>query len=174
MDSGSGAEPNEKGNAAQIDQNKNPGRKVSAGLWVLVVILIGALIGVLSYAMIISTHRFYPFMFRGFPPGSPGPGLGVFESYLAFHVILSTVSIGLLLALIGVYARTYSRTKARFIAGLLVVLFALLLQNLVTYPLLDPFINVQPLQFSSFGYSSLIADAFTIIAYTVFLYLSLE
>jgi hypothetical protein len=151
---------------------KKPNR-LSAGLLVLFVLLLGALIGGLSYAIIISTYRFYPFMFRG-PPGSTGPGFNVFVSYLAFHVILSTVSIVLLFALIGVYARTYARTRANFIFGLLVVLVALLVQNLVTYPLLNPFINVQPLEFSSFGFSSPFADVFTIIAYTVFLYLSLE
>ena len=152
---------------------KVPKEKTSAGFWVLVVIVVAGLIGVLSYTIIVSTRRIFPVVFRGGPaPG--GPGVDVFMTYLAFHVILSTVSIGLLLALISVYLRTYSRTKAAFMLGLLIVLFALLLQNLVTYPLLNPFINFQPLAFSSFGLSSDLADVFTIIAYTVFLYLSLE
>jgi hypothetical protein len=160
----------------QATPEKQPKRSASAGLWVLVVIVAAGLVGVLSYAMIASTRRIFPVVFRGGPGpgGTPGPGIDVFMSYLAFHVILSTVSIGLLLALIAVYFRTYSRTKAAFILGLLIVLFALLLQNLVTYPLLNPFITFQPLEFSSFGLSSNLADVFTIIAYAAFLYLSLE
>ena len=55
---------------------------------------------------------------------------------LEFHIILSTIGMALLVALILVYARTYQQTKANFILGLLVVLFALLLQSLLTYPLL--------------------------------------
>jgi hypothetical protein len=163
--------PGPDGSAAQGSAKISSGRGPAA-FWVAFVIILAALVGVVSYAVIITSYRISRFMFRG-PPGS-GPGVEVFASYLAFHVILSTVSIGLLLALIAVYARTYSRTHANFILGLLIVLFALLLQNLVSYPLLNPFINVAPLQLSSFGISGPIADVFTIIAYTVFLYLSLE
>lgn len=77
--------------------------------------------------------------------------------------------MALLVALIIVYARTYLQTKANFILGLLVVLFALLLQALLTYPVI--------LELET-GFAievfSPVADVFTIIAYTVFLYLSLE
>jgi hypothetical protein len=172
LDASDGPEANRNEGSTQENPRKNPPRRLSAGLWVIFVLLLGALVGSLSYVVIISTRRFYPFLFRG-PPGPPGPGITVFASYLAFHVILSTVSIGLLLALIAVYARTYSRTRANFVLGLLVVLFALLLQNLLTYPLLNPFVSA-PLVSSNFNLSSPVADIFTIIAYTVFLYLSLE
>ena len=56
--------------------------------------------------------------------------------------------------------------------GLIVVLLALLLQNLLNYPILHPYIDNTPLE--SMTISSPVADAFTILAYTVFLYLSLE
>jgi hypothetical protein len=159
--------------APTVNQGKNPAGKVSPALWVLFVILLGALVGVLSYVLVINTFSYYPFMFRG-PPGPEGNGFAVFASYLAFHIILSTVSIALLLALIAVYTRTYAKTHASFILGLLVVLLALLIQNLVSYPLLNPFINIEPLDLTKFGLASPVADVFTIIAYTVFLYLSLE
>jgi hypothetical protein len=70
-----------------------------------------------------------------------------------------------------VYLRVYAQTGARFALGITVVLFALLVQALVQYPLLlvltGPFDEGQG-TFLSFG------DIFTIAAYTVFLYLSLE
>ena len=77
----------------------------------------------------------------------------------------------LLVALILVYARTYKQTKANFILGLLVVLFALLLQSLLTYPLL---LELELTPGFAFAVFSPVADIFTIIAYAVFLYLSLE
>jgi hypothetical protein len=131
-------------------------------LWVPVVIFIGTLFGVISYEIAAATSRFPHFH----PPGGPPAGPDIF---LELHIILSTIGIALLVALIIVYARTYVKTKANFILGLLVFLFALLLQSLLTYPVI--------LELET-GFAievfSPVADVFTIVAYTVFLYLSLE
>ena len=93
------------------------------------------------------------------------------ETFGELHIILSTASVALLLALLVVYARTYLQTKANFIFGLLVVLFALLLQALTTFPVILGIAEHQPILPE---FTSNLADIFTIIAYTVFLYLSLE
>lgn len=136
-------------------------------LWVPIVILIGGIAGVLLYLWSLvdyysyfGFHREYPFFQGGFP--------GAFGE---FHIILSTVGIALLAALLVVYGRTYRQTKANFVLGLLVVLFALLLQSILTSPIIVGLIEHESV---IHGFYSPAADVFTIIAYTVFLYLSLE
>lgn len=91
--------------------------------------------------------------------------------YLQFHIILSTISLTLLLSLIVVYSRSYIQTRANFMLGLLVVLFALFLEGLLTYPLLHLLITGSV---TIDTFYSPISDMFTVIAYSVFLYLSLE
>jgi hypothetical protein len=128
-------------------------------LWVPVVILVGAALGALFYVLAESSESFPHFNRFGA------------DTYLEFHIILSTVGMALLVALIVVYAKSYVQTRANFMLGLLVVLFALLLQSVLTYPVLLE-LEVTP-RFEILIFSP-VADLFTIIAYTVFLYLSLE
>jgi hypothetical protein len=146
-----------------LDQEKNEKAKRGARpskVWVPAVITLGALIGAVSYYVASQTAQFPRF-------GGPfGP-----DAYLEFHIIFSTIGMALLVALILVYARTYQQTRANFILGLLVVLFALLLQSLLTYPLL---LELELTPRFAFAVFSPVADVFTIIAYAVFLYLSLE
>ena len=100
-----------------------------------------------------------------------------YEMLRAFHIILSTVGIALIIALIIVYARTYIQTRANFIFGLLIVLFALLLQAILTYQVFINFLGHGPgpeIGEFALNFSSLVADIFMIVAYTAFLYLSLE
>ena len=142
------------------EQGKKKASRFSAKFWVPVVLLTGTVAGILSYLFTLSTFTQF------------GPGPGVAGAFLEYHSILSTISIALLVALLVVYGKTYAQTKANFMLGLIVVLLALLLQNLLNYPLLHPFIDNTPLE--SMTISSPVADAFTIIAYAVFLYLTLE
>jgi len=144
------------------DRGKRTGGLV-AKLWVPVVLFIGTLFGVIAFEIAQEIGGFP----RIGPFGRPIP----FNVFLEFHIIFSTVGMALLVALIVVYARTYVQTKANFILGLLVVLFALLLQALLTYPLLLEFELAPGFAIEVF---SPVADTFSIIAYTVFLYLSLE
>ncbi len=145
-------------------------RKHASKLWVPFVLLLGAVIGIATYLYLFYISPLVIIVgsqtsFRGaFLPGR-------FE-FLEFHIILSTISIALLVALLVLYGRTYVATKANFILGLIIVLFALLLQNLTQYPLLHAFVDNTVLEAVTF--SSPVSDVFTIVAYTVFLYLSLE
>jgi hypothetical protein len=127
----------------------------SAKFWVPAVLLIGTVAGILSNLYTLSTFAQF-----GRTSGA--------TAFLEYHAVLSTISIALLVALLVVYGKTYTQTKANFMLGLIVVL----LQNLLNYPILHPYIDNTPLE--SMTISSPVSDAFTILAYTVFLYLSLE
>ena len=144
-----------------VEQNK----RYSNRIWVPVILLVGLVLGYLSslLAPVPEEPRFenLPGFFITFRP----------EPLLQFHVLVTTVQIVLLVALLVVYVKVYSDTRANFSLGLVVVLGALLLNTLFTYPLLlglmGP-VSVRPGDFLLF------ADIFMIVAYTVFLYLSLE
>jgi hypothetical protein len=131
-------------------------------LWLPVVIVVGVVVGLaLSYVVP------EPFGYRMFGFDFANR----FRESLILHMILSTVSIALLFSLIVIYLRVYADTGARFALGILVVMFALLIQSLFQYPLLLGLFGNYPLEFGPLLSS---ADLFTIAAYSVFLYLSLE
>jgi len=142
--------------ARQASERK---RGLSPAAWTLVVLAIGLALGALL-ALVPRPDR----------PG-PGPRPGMFETYDDVDVVLSTVSTAFLVALLVVYAKTYSETRAPFALGLIVVLGALLFQGILTSPLL----------FGAFGHALgslgpflLAADAFKAGAFAAFLYLSLQ
>jgi len=152
----------------QNDGSKNRG---PSRLWLPIVLIIGGLLGVLVYQ---ATYPEQEFFYR-----FPLPGYDFeYEALRAFHIILSTMGIVLIIALIVVYMRTYIQTKANFMLGLLIVLFALLLQALLTYQVfldyMEPGIGPPGSSIAASNLSSPIADVFMIVAYAVFLYLSLE
>ena len=90
---------------------------------------------------------------------------------LQLHVILSTIEMVLLFSLVIVYVRIYTETRANFSMGILIVLFALLVHSILSYPLTVD--QIGPVLLGSGAFFPY-PDIFTIIAYTVFLYLSLE
>lgn len=134
-------------------------------LWVPVVLVVGFLVGeAISYGT----------QTRG-PPGRGGFG-GHFYPFptnpaFPYHVVLATIEVALLLALVVVYGRMYIETKANFALGLIVVLIALLVQTLVSNPILEDLMGTPSL---GPGYLTPTADILTICAYAVFLYLSLD
>jgi heme A synthase len=151
--------------------NQKSRRRFRSLLWVIIVLLIGIIVGIISF-LLIAPHIVYvgppPF---GFPPSSGN--LGALFTLIAEHIILSTVSIALLVSLVVVYARTYGRTRANFALGIFVVLLALLFEAILNYPILQLLLG--PVPKSEFDNPlPTLADVFTIVAYTVFLYLSLE
>jgi hypothetical protein len=110
-------------------------------------------------------------------PGVPlrlGPGrffLLSAERALQLHVILTTVEMVLLFSLVVVYVKIYYDTRANFSMGILIVLFALLVHSVLSYPLTVN--QVGPILLGSGAFFPY-PDLLTIIAYTIFLYLSLE
>ena len=136
-------------------------RKGPTKVWLPIVLAVGIFLGVLLSFFVPEPP---PFGFWRYAPFE-------LEWAIMFHTVLSTVSIALLVALAVIYTRVYAETGARFSLGITIVLLALLVQSLIQYPLFlgltGPFEPAQD-QFLSF------ADLFTILAYTIFLYLSLE
>jgi hypothetical protein len=99
------------------------------------------------------------------------------EALIVFQLVLSTVGVALLVSLVVVYARIYSATGANFALGLLVVLGALLLNSLLRFPpLFFVALSLGPIGPVSVGIGLFppIAEVFMVLAYAVFLYLSLE
>lgn len=132
-------------------------------LWVVVALLVGSLAGVLlsDIATLPEVDR-NPF-FSSVPVFNPDPAIKL-------HIVLTTVEVALLVSLVIVYLKVYSETQANFALGLVIVLSALFLQTLFSYPLIlgtGGFILVP-------GTLTTLADFLTVGAYTVFLYLSLE
>lgn len=134
-------------------------KKGPTKMWLPIVLTVGVLMGtVLSFFVPVPRWfwRYAPFEL---------------QQALMFHVVLSTVSIVLLVSLAIIYLRVYSETGARFALGIVVVLLALLVQSLIQYPLFIGLAGpLDPGQGQFLSY----ADVFTIAAYTIFLYLSLE
>ena len=144
-----------------------PKRSYSQKLWAPVLVVIGLALGEL-----ISYFTSRPPQYSYFP----GPGGFYFphlqsSPLLQFHVVLTTVEVVLLVSLVVVYVRMYTQTRANFSLGLVIVLVALLLEALLSYPLIIGYygtVSLEP------GLSSPSADIFTVCAYAIFLYLSLE
>jgi hypothetical protein len=150
----SGEEPSE---GAPRGEKKGPTK-----LWLPVVLTVGVLAGLaLSYLVP------EPFFIVGVGPGFADR----LRDAVVLHMILSTVSIALLVALIAIYLKVFAETGARFALGILIVMLALLMESLFQYPLLLGLYAGYPVDFGPFLSS---ADLFTIAAYTIFLYLSLE
>ncbi len=145
-----------------MSDSKQPRRSIK--LIVPIVILAGGFVGLLAA---LNLQIEFPTNNIGFP--IPGQMFGPYE-YLQYHVVLSTIGLALLFTLIVVYSNTYVKTRGNFVLGILVVLFALLLQGILEYPLLHLFLNGAV----TGSFYSPVSDVFTIVAYSVFLYLSLE
>ncbi len=90
---------------------------------------------------------------------------------LMLHVILSTIEIVLLVSLVVVYIKVYADTRANFSLGLIIVLGALSVHSFLSYPLVVN--DVWSILYGS-GLFFPYTDLLTIIAYSVFLYLSIE
>jgi hypothetical protein len=151
-------------NNSGINQPPAEPKKSAVGkLWVVVTLIVGLVAGVLLADLATLPREVRPFFFRGVPFFNPLPSIRL-------HVILTTIEVALLLALVIIYLKVYSETKANFALGLVVVLGALFLQTVFSYPLIlgTEGIILVP------GTLATLSDFLTISAYTVFLYLSLE
>lgn len=156
-------------------QQAKQGARLTQKLWVPVVLIAGFLLGEVIYTLIILEQSPYAGGSKGPPFGFPyGPNhFPYFERdpSFQFHVVLTTLEVVLLVSLVTVYARMYVETKASFSLGLVIFLGALLIQALLSYPILLGFIG--PIYLGP-GLTSEFADVVTVCAYTIFLYLSLE
>ena len=132
----------------------SPERRRLGRWWVLIVLVIGIVAGYLLSLI---------------PPPSGVTQPSSAERF--FHVVLSSTVVALLVALLIVYAKVYADTGARFALGLLVVLGIFLFEALLTFPVLLGFLRLQvegPFRVLPFS------DALVVLAFSLFLYLSLE
>lgn len=154
----------ETNNNSGINQPAVEPRKSMVGkLWVVVVLLVGLAAGVLLSDLATLPMESRESFFRRVPLFNPDPSIRL-------HIILTTVEVALLVSLVIVYLKVYSETKANFALGLVIVLGALLLQTVFSYPLVLGTEGVILVP----GLLTTLADFLTLGAYTVFLYLSLE
>jgi hypothetical protein len=154
----------ETNNNSGINQPAVAPKKSMVGkLWVVVALLAGVLAGVLLSDLATLPEEYRDPFFRQFPVFNPDP-------YIRLHIVLTTLEVVLLVSLVIVYLKVYSETQANFALGLVIVLSALFLQTLFSYPLI---LGTQGVILVP-GTLTLLADFLTIGAYTVFLYLSLE
>jgi uncharacterized membrane protein YedE/YeeE len=140
-----------------------------AGRWVLIVLLVGLVVG-LVLALVAPTPP---------APGPPGPGGGGpggpgqgSPSSSRPTLVLSTVSLALLVALLVVYGRTYRTTRAPYVLGLVLFLFVLLVQGILSSPLVFSAVGVGP--GSGLGRLLEVAQFLMCAALALFLYLSLQ
>ncbi len=133
-------------------------------IWVPVVLLVSIALGWLSTLATLTPEE---------PRGEhfPGPFSFTPDPLLQFHTFLTTVEIILLLSLLIVYLKVYMDSGARFSLGLVFVLSALLLESILTYPLV---VGMEGPVSVGAGNLLWFADILEIAAYTAFLYLSLE
>jgi len=141
-------------------------------VWVPVILLIAVLLGLLL-AQTVPAPPVCPAGYICYPYPVYLYWLSI-QRALMLHVILSTMEIVLLVSLVAVYIKVYADTRANFSLGLVIVLGALTVHSFLSYPLVVNYVfnDVEPILFGSvfFPYT----DLLTIIAYSVFLYLSLE
>ncbi len=137
-----------------------PPRAVPAIVWVLVAVALGLVAGsVLAIATPAPTH----------PPGphqGPAPAVGN-----QLPLFVSGLDLVLLVALLVVYLRTFSETRARFALGLVIFLVVLLFEAIVSSPALFGALGYAP---GNLGFFFLLSDVLEAIALAIFLYLSLE
>lgn len=145
------------------------GRALRSLVWVILVILIGAIVGILCFLVIAPNIV----VVGGPPPFFGSSSVSKLFTLIAEHIILSTIGIALLVSLLVVYGRIYRQTRANFALGIFIVLLALLLQAVLDYPVLQLFAIGIPSSQLHYSLPTL-GDVFTIVAYSVFLYLSLE
>ncbi len=131
-------------------------------LWEVIVLLVGLIAGVILSDLATLPTEERPLFFPG-PYFNPDPSIRL-------HIVVTTMEVALLVALVVVYVKVYAETKANFALGLAVVLGALFLQTVFSYPLIlgTGFWILVP------GTLTTLADFLTLGAYAVFLYLSLE
>lgn len=154
---------NTNNNTENNQPTAEPKKSKVGKLWVVIVLLIGLIWGLLISDLATLPTGVRPGFFRDVPYFNPDPSIRL-------HVTLTTVEVALLVALVIVYLKVYTETNANFALGLVVVLGALLLQTILSYPLI---LGLEGVIFVP-GILTTLADFLTVGAYAVFLYLSLE
>lgn len=153
------------------DEATQPGR--SAGVWVLLVLGIGALVGGILAAAVprAAPPPRGPCTGAGCPAAPPaGSAAGLFD-YPHVAIVLVCVALAALVALLVVYARTYRSTGSPQMLGLTIFLVALAFEEVLTSPFVFAPFGAVPRGLQPF---LLAGQAFEAAALLLFLYLGLQ
>lgn len=134
-------------------------------IWVPVILIIAVLLGLVLAETVpspVPCPENFPFCIYSY---NEYLVLLSIQRAIMLHVILSTIEMVLLVSLVVVYVRVYLETRANFSLGLLIMLGALTIYSFLSYPLVVGY----AVGSEFFPY----ADLLTIVAYSIFLYLSL-
>ena len=140
------------------------------GLRFSIILAVLAVVAVAAVYLAALTSPFpqFPFFQRGMPPQQvPGD----IELFYTVKTVFSTVNATLVLILLVIYIDIYSRTRSEFTIGLIIFSAVLLLNALVSNPLLQFVFG-----FRAFGLGpfAMLPDLFTFFALAVLLYLTLK
>ena len=145
-------------------------QRMDRGLRFSIILAVVAVVAVAAVYLAALTNPFpqLPFFQRGMPPQLiPGD----IELFYTVKTVFSTVNATLILILLVIYIDIYSRTRSEFTIGLIIFSVVLLLNALVSNPLLQFVFG-----FRAFGLGpfAMLPDLFTFFALAVLLYLTLK
>lgn len=145
-------------------------QRMDRGLRFSIILAVLAVVAVAAVYLAALTGPFpqLPFFQRGRPPELiPGD----IELFYTVKTVFSTVNATLILILLVIYIDIYSRTRSEFTIGLIIFSAVLLLNALVSNPLLQFGFG-----FRAFGLGpfAMLPDLFTFFALVVLLYLTLK
>ncbi len=106
-----------------------------------------------------------------FPFEIPVELLPALRFMMSIKTVVSFVNMALIFLMLGIYIDLYRKIKTNFTAGLLLLIFVLLMNVLTSNPLVYLRIGI-PVTAPGIGF--IIPDIFSTIALTVLFYLSLE
>ncbi len=141
--------------------DRRPGRSWGAWPWVPIVLALGVVAGLVEIAL-------WPV--KGGPGGPPPHGPPAPLAVAELFAMLSAIDCALLVALLAVYLRTYTDTRAQFALGLLVFLAALLVETIASSPFVFALFGLSP---GNLGGFLAVGAALETVALVVFLTLSL-
>ena len=134
-------------------------------------LILGTLIVVAILAAVWTTFRFWlppspPWEHRlPFPQNIPGD----IEFFYTAKTVVSTINVTLLIFLLLTYVSIYRKTRSEFTIGLIIFSMVLLLNALVSNPLVIWAFGFRPFGLGPFA---MLPDLFTFVALAVLLYLT--
>lgn len=140
------------------------------GLRFSIILVVLAVVAVAAVYLAAITGPFpqMPFFPRNRPPGLiPGD----IELFYTIKTVFTTLNATLILILLVIYVEIYSRTRSEFTIGLIIFSAVLLLNALVSNPLLQFVFGFQAFGLGPFA---MLPDLFTFFALAVLLYLTLK
>ncbi len=144
-------------------------KKTKVFALIIVLIIIGTVIGIaMSYASLKKGKELAEE--RGHPFENNRRARAFALRYIASIVVIS-INVMLLVGLLWIYIDTYAKTKSSFMLGLVFFIGVLLIQSLLSLPLLHTFFGYTPYGLGPFG---VVPYLFETMALVILMVLSME